>query len=78
MKDWRRIIGFLTYIVGDDLSIYVQFFEIISSEPDIIAEPGFLAWMTTQQLMLPLDLGWKLYKVKARLINRKYEIQETQ
>ena len=75
MKDWRRIIGFLTYIVGDDLSLYVQFFEIISSEPDIIAEPGFLAWMTAQQLMLPLDLGWKLYKVKARLINRKYEIQ---
>lgn len=25
MEDWRKIIGFLVYIVGDDLNLYVQF-----------------------------------------------------
>lgn len=77
IKDWRKIIGFLTYIVGDDLVLYVQFFEIISSESDVVAEPDFLAWMTEQQLMLPLDSGWKLYQAKAHLINQKYETYET-
>lgn len=78
IKDWRKIIGFLTYIVGDDLVLYVQFFEVISSESDVVAEPDFLAWMTEQQLMLPLDSGWKLYQAKAHLINQKYETYETQ
>lgn len=72
-----NIIGFLTYIVGDDLVLYVQFFEVISSESDVVAEPDFLAWMTEQQLMLPLDSGWKLYQAKAHLINQKYETYET-
>lgn len=78
MEDWRKIIGFLVYIVGDDLNLYVQFFEMISSEPNIIAEPDFLSWLTEQQLMLPLNLGWKLYQAKAHLINRKYETYETE
>lgn len=51
---------------------------MISSEPNIIAEPDFLSWLTEQQLMLPLNLGWKLYQAKAHLINRKYETYETE
>ena len=77
IKDWRKIIGFLTYIVGDDLVLFVQFFEMISSDSNVIVEPGFLSWMTEQQLMLPLDSGWKLYQAKAHLINQKYETYET-
>ena len=69
--------GFLVYIVGDDLNLFVQFFEMISSDSNVIVEPGFLSWMTEQQLMLPLDSGWKLYQAKAHLINQKYETYET-
>lgn len=77
MEDWRKIMGFLVYIVGDDLNLFVQFFEMISSDSNVIVEPGFLSWMTEQQLMLPLDSGWKLYQAKAHLINQKYETYET-
>ncbi|MDE6364083.1 MAG: hypothetical protein K2L86_07445, partial [Lachnospiraceae bacterium] len=65
-------------LLSDNLNLYVQFFEMISSEPNIIAEPDFLSWLTEQQLMLPLNLGWKLYQAKAHLINRKYETYETE
>lgn len=43
MEDWRKIMGFLVYIVGDDLNLFVQFFEMISSDSNVIVEPGFLS-----------------------------------
>lgn len=77
MEDWHNIVGVLVYIVGEDLNLYVEFFEMISSEPNMIAEPDFLFWMTKQQLMLPLDYGWRLCQAKVCLANHKYETHIT-
>lgn len=73
-SDWKEIFESIMYLFGDNLDLYVEFWEKVADGINSMISTELVEWISRLQLLLPLELGQRLYHAKERLINKKFEI----
>lgn len=73
-SDWKEIFESIMYLFGDNLDLYVEFWEKVADDINSMISTELVEWLSRLQLLLPLELGQRLYHAKVRLINKKFEI----
>lgn len=73
-SDWKEIFESIMYLFGDNLDLHVEFWEKVADDINSIISTELVEWLSRLQLLLPLELGQRLYHAKVRLINKKFEI----
>lgn len=73
-SDWKEIFESIMYLFGDNLDLHVEFWEKVADEINSMISTELVEWLSRLQLLLPLELGQRLYHAKVRLINKKFEI----
>ena len=73
-SDWKDIFESIMYLFGDNLDLHVAFWEKIADDINGMISTELVEWLSRFQLLLPLELGQRLYHAKVRLINKKFEI----
>lgn len=73
-SDWKEIFESIMYLFGDNLDLHVEFWEKVADGINSMISMELVEWLSRLQLLLPLELGQRLYHAKVRLINKKFEI----
>ena len=73
-SDWKEIFESIMYLFGDNLDLHVEFWEKVADGINSMISTELVEWLSRLQLLLPLELGQRLYHAKVRLINKKFEI----
>lgn len=73
MENWKEIRENLTYIAGNSLELYVEFWLEAANEMKCVADPEFIMWLSRLQLALPLELSHKVFNAKVHMINYRFE-----
>ena len=73
-SDWKGIFESIMYLFGDNLDLHVAFWEKIADDINGMISTELVEWLSRFQLLLPLELGQRLYHAKVRMINKKFEI----
>ena len=72
-SDWKEIFESIMYLFGDNLELHVEFWEKIADDINGMISTELVEWLSRLQLLLPLELGQRLYHAKVCLINKKFE-----
>lgn len=71
---WKKIFDCLLYISGENLELCVEFWEEVADKIDGSIDRGLIEQLARLQLLLPLELGERLYHTRIRMINCKYKV----
>lgn len=71
---WKKIFDCLLYISGENLELCVEFWEEVADKIDGSIDRGLIEQLARLQLLLPLELGERLYHTRIRMINYKYKV----
>lgn len=77
-SDWKEIFESIMYLFGDNLDLHVEFWEKVADGINSMISTELAEWLSRLQLLLPLELGQRIYHAKVRLINKKFEINTMQ
>ena len=68
---WKQTVSELIYVAGEEPSILVEFWEMVADEMGELPDTECIEWLTRLQLLLPADLGRRLYLIKSRFLGGK-------
>lgn len=71
---WKKIFDCFLYISGENLELCVEFWEEVADKIDGSIDRGLIEQLARLQLLLPLELGERLYHTRIRMINCKYKV----
>lgn len=71
---WEKVFDCLLCISSENLKLCVEFWEEVVDKIEGLIDRELIERLARLQLLLPFELGERLYHTRIRMINRKYEV----
>lgn len=73
INSWKEIFGCLLWIVGENYELCIEFWEMVAKELESSLDSECISWLTRLQLILPAELGQRVYNAKIKIINKQFK-----